>query len=118
MKKRRLSRSTITLLTCTLAVPTVPQLIFGMNLTGDPRLLKAYMAAGALLGCLHLLIRPALRVISAPIGCLTFGLSGMVIDVGLIYLAAKVVKGFEVPGFFCALLTAMLINAITAAFAR
>ena len=118
MKKRRLSRSTITLLTCTLAVPTVPQLVYGMELAGNPELLKAYMAAGALLGCLHLLIRPALRLISAPVGCLTFGLSGMVIDVGLIYLAAKIVEGFEVPGFLCAVLTAMLINAVTAAFAR
>ena len=118
MRKKRLSRSTVTLLSCILAVPTVPSIVYGVDPLSDPQRLKPFLLAGLLLGLAHLLLRPLLRLITAPLGCITFGLSGMVIDVGLIYLAAELVDGFVVPGFLCALLTAMLINAVIAAFAR
>ena len=69
---------------------------------------------GALLGLAHIVLRPALRMVFAPLGCLTFGLFGMVIDVGLLYGCGYLVKGFEVPGLLYAVLTAMLINAMCA----
>lgn len=118
MRKKRLSRSTVILLTCLLAVPTVPELMYGTDIWGNPNLLKPCLAAGFLLGLAHLLLRPLLRLIAAPIGCLTLGLSGTVIDVGLIYLAAELAEGFARPEFLCALLTALLINVVCAAFAR
>ena len=118
MRKKRLSRSTVILLSCLLAVPTVPDLVYGMKIWENPLILKPYLAAGLLLGFVHLLVRPLLRLISAPLGCLTFGLSGMVIDTGLIYLAAKYVDGFMIPDFLCALMTAILINAVCSMFAR
>ena len=118
MKKKRSSRSTIVLLSCLLAVPTVPELVSGMEIWSNPALLKPYLGAGLLLGLAHLLIRPVLRLISLPLGCLTFGLSGTVIDVGLIYLAGKFAEGFVIPDFFCALVTALVINCVCAAFAR
>ena len=59
-----------------------------------------------------------LRLLSAPIGCVTLGLSGMVIDVGLIYLCGRLVEGFDVPGPLYAVLTAVLINVICAVAAR
>ena len=108
MKNKRISRSTVILLTCLLAVPTVPCLMYNHPMN-DFVLLKPYFAAG---------LRPILRLITAPLGCLTFGLSGMAIDVGLIYLAQKLVDGFVIPEFLCALLTAMLINSICSIFAR
>jgi len=118
MKKNRLSRSSVVLLSCLLAAPTVPELIYGMEIFRNPALLKPYLLAGLVLGVVHLLLRPLLRLISAPLGCLTFGLSGLVIDVGLIYLCQRLVEGFVVPDFLCALLTALLINCVCAAFAR
>lgn len=117
MKNKRISRSTVILLTCLLAVPTVPCLMYNHPMN-DFVLLKPYFAAGLLLGLAHLLLRPILRLVTAPLGCLTFGLSGMAIDVGLIYLAQKLVDGFVIPEFLCALLTAMLINSICSIFAR
>ena len=66
------------------------------------------------LGIAHLILRPLLRIITAPLGCLTFGLSGTAIDVLLIYIADRFVKDFDVPGFMFALLTALLINTVTA----
>lgn len=118
MKKKRPSRALVVLLTCMLAVPTTPCLMYRRAMSADLALLKPYLLAGLLLGAVHLLIRPLLRLLTAPIGCLTLGLSGVALDVGLIYLAAALVEGFVIPEFLCALLTALLINAVCGIFAR
>lgn len=114
MKKKRTGRWTIVFLCCTLAVPTVAAMM-GMY-AGVPTLeqLTPALATGALLGLAHLLLRPALRLIAAPLGCLTLGLFGFVIDVALIYACDRLVDGFEVPGLLYAALTAFLINAVCA----
>ena len=78
------------------------------------KLAAPYLIVGAALGVAHLILRPLLRLITAPLGCLTFGLSGTVIDVGLIYLSARVLPTFQVPSLIYALLTAILINAVCA----
>ena len=112
MKKRHGARSTIIFLCCTLAVPTVAAMmgLYG----GQPTLRQAAPAlvTGALLGAAHVVLRPVLRLVFAPLGCLTLGLSGMAIDIGLLYLCAHLVKGFAVPGLLYALLTSLLINAV------
>lgn len=110
MKKRRGGRWSAIFLCCTLAVPTVAAM---MGVYGGTPTLKDAMPAlttGALLGVAHLFLRPVLRVIFAPLGCLTFGLFGMVIDVGLLYGCDRLVEGFAVPGLLYAVLTAALIN--------
>ena len=114
MKKRRGGRHTIVFLCCTLAVPTVAAMagVYGAAPTLEQ--LQPALATGALLGVAHLLLRPVLRVLSAPLGCLTLGLFGMVIDVGMIYGCDKLVEGFEAPGLLYAVLTAVLINAVCA----
>ena len=115
MKRKKGGRWTIIFLCCTLAVPTVAWIMgyYGAE-RPSPEVLKPALVTGALLGIAHLLLRPLLRVLSAPLGCLTLGLFGMVIDVGLLYGCGYLVKGFEVPGLLYAVLTAMLINAMCA----
>lgn len=76
--------------------------------------MRPALMTGALLGVAHLLLRPILRLVSAPLGCLTLGLFGFVIDVGLIYLCAHFVAGFQVPTPLYAIVTALLINFICA----
>lgn len=107
-------RRWLVFLTCTLAVPTIAQVmgIYGPDM--DPQALRAPLAVGALLGVCHIVLRPVLRFVFAPVGCLTFGLFGLVIDIGLIYLCASRVPGFVVPSFLYALLCAMAINTICA----
>lgn len=114
MKKQHRNPWLLILLTCTLAVPTVAQVmgIYGPNMEFE--LLRPAIAVGVLLGLAHLLLRPVLRLLFAPVGCLTFGLFGLVIDVALIYLCAWKVPGFEVPGVLYALLTALTINVVCA----
>ena len=114
MKKRRGGRWTIIFLCCTLAVPTVAMMMGVYDAVPTLELLTPALATGALLGIAHLVLRPILRVLSAPLGCMTLGLFGMVIDVGLIYACDHLVEGFTVPGPLYAVLTAVLINAICA----
>lgn len=68
---------------------------------------------GALLGASHLALRPIIRVLTAPIGCLTLGLIQPVIDIGLIYLCDHFVEGFAVGDPLDALMAVVLINVIT-----
>ena len=114
----RPARGTLVFLTCLLAVPTVPNLIYGAPDLASFDAMKPYLLSGAILGLAHLVLRPLLRLLTAPLGCITFGLSGTVIDVLLIYASARLVPGFPVPELLCALLTALLINAISATEGR
>lgn len=106
-------RWTLTFLTCVLAVPTMNCLLYGMPEAVDAATLSPLLAVGALLGVAHLILRPLLRIVTAPLGCLTFGLSGTAIDIALIYLCAQLVNDFPTPSFLFALLTAFFINAIS-----
>ena len=112
----RPSRSIVVMLTCILAAPTVACIMqfISIHNQADLKLAAPYLIVGAALGVAHLILRPLLRLITAPLGCLTFGLSGTVIDVGLIYLSARVLPTFQVPSLIYALLTAILINAVCA----
>lgn len=114
MKKRRGGRWSVIFLCCTLAVPTVAAMMGAY--AGVPTLqqMSPALATGALLGIMHLFLRPLLRLLSAPLGCLTLGLSGFVIDVALLYLCDHLVEGFAVPGLLYAVLTAALINTVCA----
>lgn len=114
---KKIARGWLVFLCCTLAVPTVGVLmgLYGTKLTFAT--LAPALLTGALLGVAHLVLRPVLRFVFAPIGCLTLGLFGMVIDVGLIYFCAAFVKGFRVPGLIYAVITALLINGVCAVVA-
>ena len=111
-------RGTLIFCCCVLAVPTVYCILNGWPERLDLNAFAPLLATGAVLGVAHLILRPLLRIITAPLGCLTFGLSGTAIDVALIYLSARLVPGFPTPAFLCALLTALLINAVVALTCR
>lgn len=118
MKKHRGRNWSVIFLCCLLAVPTV-EVITG-RYGAEPTLeaLRPALTAGALLGVAHLLLRPLLRLLTAPLGCLTFGLFGMVIDVGLLYGCARLVPGYAVADLLTAVLTAMVINIVSALAGR
>jgi len=112
VKKRQGSRWFVILMSCVLAVPTVASLmgVYSGEPTNDQ--LTAAATVGALLGVAHIFLRPVLRFIFAPLGCLTLGLFGMVIDIGLLYACDHLVADFTSPGFLFALMTALTVNAI------
>ncbi len=118
MKKRR--SPFLTFLCCVLAIPTcgvlVGTLTIPEGLAIEPliELLRPWIAVGTLLGLARLILRPVLRLLFAPLGCLTFGLFGFAIDVGLIYACAYLVNGFAMPTLLYAVLTAIFINIVSA----
>ena len=114
MRKRRGGHRTVILLACVLAVPTVAELMGFYESPLTLEQLKPALAVGALLGVVHIVLRPVLRFLFSAIGCLTFGLFGVAIDVGLLYACGSLVEGFEVPGLLYALLTALSINVVCA----
>ena len=113
-RSKRKPRAALIFLTCMLAVPTVACILYGTPENAGPETFSPLLAVGALLGIAHLVLRPLLRLITAPLGCMTLGLSGTAIDIALIYLCARFVEGFYVPGFFYALVTAIFINSVCA----
>lgn len=64
------------------------------------------------LGIVNILIRPILIIITLPINILTLGLFTFVINAALILLASSVIKGFEVAGFWWALLYSIVLSVV------
>jgi putative membrane protein len=65
------------------------------------------------LAILNAIVKPVLIFLTLPITIVTFGLFLFVINAGMILLAAKFVKGFEVDGFWWALLFSLLLSIVT-----
>lgn len=108
-KSNRMGRRGLTFLCCLLAVPTAVKLM-GPNIQSDS--LETSLMAGILLGVCYLVVRPVLRVLSVPIGCLTMGLFTFVIDAALILVLPQVFPGFRVAGFAWALLMALFVDGV------
>ncbi len=100
----------VTFLCCVLGVPTCAKLLPGITAAD----VMASLQAGVLLGVAYLLLRPGLKILTLPIGCLTLGLTNFAIDVGLLYGCAYLIEGFSVENVIAAVGTALLINGISA----
>lgn len=65
------------------------------------------------LGIINIVIKPVLIVLTLPINILMLGLFTFVINALLILLASSVIKGFEVSGFWIALLFSVVLSIIS-----
>jgi putative membrane protein len=64
----------------------------------------AAVAAALVLGLINTLLKPIITFIAFPINLLTFGLFSIAINAWLVFLASDIVPGFEVQGFWIAVL--------------
>jgi putative membrane protein len=72
------------------------------------------MLAGALaLGLLNAFFRPILLVLTLPVNVLTLGLFTLVINGLIFYLAAWLIKGFYVAGFWSAFVAALVFSIVS-----
>jgi putative membrane protein len=71
--------------------------------------------AALVLGLVNALIRPILVLLTLPVTILTLGLFLFVINAGLFWFVAQVVKGFSVDGFLSALVGSILYSLVTLA---
>ena len=65
------------------------------------------------LAILNAIVKPLLILLTLPLTIVTLGLFLFVINAAMILLAAKFVKGFEVEGFWWALLFGLLLSIVT-----
>lgn len=62
---------------------------------------------------LNVLVKPLLVLLTIPVTALTLGLFLFVIDALIILLAGKMLSGFQVDGFWWALLFSVIVSVVT-----
>lgn len=70
------------------------------------------LVLAVVLGAINAFIKPVLVILSLPVTILTLGLFVFVIDAALIMLAAYIVPGFAVAGFWWALIFAVVLGIV------
>ena len=69
--------------------------------------------AAIVLGILNAFLRPLLLLVTLPFNILTLGLLTFVINGAMLKIASEVVRGFEVHGFWSAVVGALLLSLIS-----
>lgn len=92
----------------TLSVGIAAYLLPGITVSG---FFSALLVA-LFLGIINTLVRPLLILITLPITILTLGLFTFVINAVLVLLASRVIHGFEVRGFWTAMLFSIVLSII------
>ncbi|MDB5244953.1 MAG: rane protein of unknown function [Parcubacteria group bacterium] len=77
--------------------------------------------AGALvlaivLGIMNLFIKPVVKLLALPLTILTLGIFSLIINALFILLAAVIVPGFSVAGFWSAFFFAIILSLVNAFF--
>jgi putative membrane protein len=96
-------------LTSTGAIILTSYSLAGIHVDG---FLTAFLAA-AMLGIFNELFRPIALLITLPINILTLGLFTFVINALMLKMASGVISGFDVQGFWSAILGSLMISAIS-----
>ncbi len=89
-----------------LALILTAYLLEGIQLSG----FGAALVASLVLGIVNAIIRPVLLFFTLPLNLLTLGLLTFIINGIMLKLTASLVSGFEVRGFFTAVLGSILIS--------
>lgn len=88
------------------AVMAGANFIPGVHVSG----FKSALITAVVLALLNTFVKPILQVLTIPITILTLGLFLLVINVIIIYLAARLVDGFSVNGFIPALIFSIVLS--------
>ena len=96
-------------LTLTVAIVATSYLLDGIHISG---FLSALLAAG-ILGILNAFFRPIALLLTLPINILSLGFFTFVINALMLKMASAVITGFEVIGFWSAIIGSLLISVIS-----
>lgn len=93
----------------TLAILLAAYLIPGISVSG------VYIAIiiAVLLGLINAIIRPIVVILTLPINIVTLGLFTFVINGFFFWLLSTFIKGFEINGFWTAVLGALVVSIIS-----
>lgn len=103
-----MGRASLTFFCCVLAIPACTKLIPGIRADS----LEHALLAGVLLGVCYLLLRPVLKLLTLPIGCLTLGTFGFGIDALMLWLLPQFIPGLHIDDITSAALAALLVNGV------
>ena len=78
----------------------------------------AALVLAVVLGAINAFIKPVVILLTLPINILTLGLFTFVINALLIMLAASIVPGFGVAGFWSAMLFAIVLAVVSWVFSK
>ena len=74
------------------------------------------LVLAVVLGLINAILKPILQLLALPVTILTLGLFSLVINALLILLAASIVPGFVVDGFWWALLFSIVLSLVNGFF--
>ena len=92
----------------TAAILAAAYLVDGIVVTG----FWAAFFAAAVLGLLNVFFKPLLILLTLPVNILTLGLFTLVINAALLKIASALIPGFDVHGFWPAVLGAVIISVV------
>ncbi len=73
----------------------------------------ALAISALVLGLVNALVRPVLTILTLPITIVTLGLFYLLVNGFVFFLASRIVPGFEVAGFWWAVLGAFVVGIIS-----
>ena len=97
-----------------LAILAAAYLLPGVHVTS----FVSALVAAVVLGVINAFIKPVLLILTLPINILTLGLFTFVINAVVILLAANLVPGFTVDGFWWALIFSIVLSVINSFLSR
>lgn len=83
-------------------------IIQGFNVT-----ITGAIVGSIVLGIVNAIIRPIIVLLTLPINIVTLGLFTLVINGFMLWMTSGIVKGFDVSGFWVAVLAALVISVIS-----
>ncbi|MFO7568841.1 MAG: phage holin family protein, partial [Smithellaceae bacterium] len=96
-------------LVITIAIMLAATLLPGIRVASLP----TAIVAAAILGLINVFIRPVLLILTLPLTILTLGVFAFLINAFLLAAVAYFVPGFEVEGFFAALMGSLIISIVS-----
>lgn len=97
-------------------ISTIAILIAAYLVPGATVTVAGALVLAIVLGILNLLLKPVLFVLTLPINVLTLGLFSLVINALLVLLAAYIVPGFAIAGFWSALFFSVVLTLVNWVF--
>ncbi len=85
----------------------------GFTVYGD---YVSLLIGGAVLAFIGMVIRPIVRLVTAPIVWLTLGLFNLVINIGLLYIADLILPQLEIHGFWTLFIASIIISLVNSIF--
>ena len=107
-------RLIVRILLSTIAVLVADLLLSGVHAVD----LKTGLLVAIVLGLLNAVVRPIFVLLTLPVTVLTLGLFILVINAAMVLLAAKIIPGFTVDGFWWALAFSVVMSLVQGLLTR